>query len=174
MNSHRCPLLGPGCRRTFLPGSWKSSELNLAGGSGGDPARVEVVPVPNRNHLCSRNNVLVQTSLRRWFKWFAGRVMGMRDTAGMPGVGELTKGARVGVKLARRSCTRTDTAIERRAAVFYHVSNLQPSASTLLLEGTELGVGWLMKAGWARAPGHHTRMCVLLPFRRAPSPGMNI
>lgn len=81
-----------------------------------------------------------------------GRVIGVRDPAVTPWwvlgncLAELTKGARAGVKLARRSCTRTDAAIERTAAVFYHVSNLQLFASTPLLEGTELGVGWLMKA----------------------------
>lgn len=53
----------------------------------------------------------------------------------------LTKGARVGVKLARRSCARTGTATERTAVLFHHVSNRQLFASTLLLEGTELGVG---------------------------------
>lgn len=77
-----------------------------------------------------------------------GRVIRVRDTAVTPRTALLlTKGARVGVKLARRSCMRTDAAIERTAAVFYHASNLQLFASTLLLEAMGLGVGWLMKAG---------------------------
>ena len=86
--SHCCPLLGPGCRRTFLAGGWESSQLSTAGGDG-DFARAGVLPARNRNRVCSRRSVVVQTFLHRWFNWLEGSLIGVRDTAVTLGVVEL-------------------------------------------------------------------------------------